>query len=334
MPAPSNRFVALDILKTVLVYGMVAAHLIQLASLRLPQGAAWFSGYIDLITFSGFMFAFGVGVGLPKPESAKPVGARIWPALVMLGAVYVSSVGYVVLVARQPLAPVLTDLVTLRVLFGYSKFLASFFVLYLVIALARPVLVGIGETPRTLVAVSMLCLAGTLVTTGANIPLIGAVVGSTNYASFPLLAYLPWFLVGIHFGSTGRRPDWLDLLAGFAASAPLAYFLWRTGEMPQRFPPSLLWVIGPGFVLMIYWWVSRLLGRLWPQAAFFLLAPGRHVLAALVISNLAVFGIRRQMFKPISSVPSLIMATAAIMALVTVICLLMDRFDTRRAGRS
>lgn len=334
MPASRNRFIALDVFKTALIYGMVAAHIVQLVSLRLPTEAAQFSDFINLISFSGYMLAFGIGIGLPKGSGRGLLG-RLWPALIMLVAVYVSSLGYTVLVARQTLTPaLLTDLLTMRVLFGYSEFLASFLVLYIVIALARPVLVWIGETPRALVAVSMLCLTATLISTRASFPLIGAVIGSTNYASFPLIAYLPWFFVGIHFGSTGRKPDLLDYLGGLGASAPLIYQLWRTGELPQRFPPSLLWVIGPALALMIYWGGSRFLGRMWPEAGFFLLAPGRHVLAALVISNLTIFTIRHQMFKPIHTVPEVALAVLGVMALVTVAGMILDWIGSPRSSET
>ena len=60
-PAPSSgRAADLDLLKTLLVWGMITAHCIQLLALRPKPPALVISDFINLITFSGFMFAFGV----------------------------------------------------------------------------------------------------------------------------------------------------------------------------------------------------------------------------------------------------------------------------------
>ena len=66
--AVKKRVLYLDLFKTILVYGMVLAHVIQLignniAPLRAANGI---SIVVNLITFSGFMLAFGIGIGSSK----------------------------------------------------------------------------------------------------------------------------------------------------------------------------------------------------------------------------------------------------------------------------
>ena len=167
-----GRLQYLDLLKTLLVWGMIAAHVIQLLGFGLKPWHQAYSDFINLVTFSGFMFAFGLGVGLPSSGTSsrqKTLWQRLWPALLLLLAVYASSIAFVVLADRKPLTPErLADLLSMRVLFGWSEFLASFFVLYLVIAIARPALLWIGRNPFALIAAVGLCLLSTRLVVSIN----------------------------------------------------------------------------------------------------------------------------------------------------------------------
>lgn len=291
-PAPSSgRAADLDLLKALLVWGMITAHCIQLLALRPKPPALVISDFINLITFSGFMFAFGLGVGLSKRD--KGWGQRLGPVLLLLLATWISELAFTVLVDKKPLTPdLLIPLFTLSRLYGWSEFLASFTVLYLVIAVVRPLLVRIATTPMLLALAILACFASTWIVVSQDIPLLATIVGTTNFASFPLLAYLPWFLVGIAFGRDRSRPNRIDWPLATIATAAFVYVLWRQGgELPGRFPPTILWVVGPALPLLLYLAASRAIaatGRV-PQI---LLAPGRHVLASLLLSNLIIFGLR------------------------------------------
>jgi hypothetical protein len=290
----SGRAADLDLLKTLLVWGMITAHCIQLLALRPKPPALVISDFINLVTFSGFMFAFGLGVGLSKRD--KSWGQRLWPVLLLLVATWISELAFTTLVDKKPLTPdLLVPLFTLSRLYGWSEFLASFTVLYLVIAVARPLLLRIATAPLLLAAAILLCFASTWIVISQDIPLLATIVGTTNFASFPLLAYLPWFLVGIAFGRDRSRPNRIDWLLATVTTGAFAYVLWRqSGELPSRFPPTILWVVGPALPILLYLLASRAIaatGRV-PQL---LLAPGRHVLASLLLSNLIIFGLRNQL---------------------------------------
>jgi hypothetical protein len=286
-----GRAADLDLLKTLLVWGMITAHCIQLLALRPKPPALVVSDFINVITFSGFMFAFGLGVGLSKRD--KGWGQRLWPVVLLLLATWISELAFTVLVDKKPLTPdLLVPLFTLSRLYGWSEFLASFTILYLVIAVARPLLVRIATNPIFLGIVILLCFASTWIVVSQDAPLLATIVGTTNFASFPLLAYLPWFLVGIAFGRDRSRPNLIDWLLTTIATVAFAYVVWRQGgELPGRFPPTILWVVGAALPILLYLALSRAIaatGRV-PQL---LLAPGRHVLASLLLSNLIIFGLR------------------------------------------
>ncbi len=317
-----GRAVELDLFKTLLVWGMITAHCIQLLSFRPRPAAVAISDVVNLITFSGFMFAFGWGVGLSRGRP-KSWPARLRPVALLVGATWLSEIAFIALVDKKPVGPELWNVLTLSRLYGWSEFLASFAALYLIIALARPLLVAVGSRWFLLVPAVIACLAGTGIVVSRDLPGLATLVGTTQFASFPLLAYLPWFLIGI-FHARGARPQAVDWVLAAAASGLFALYAAYYGAYPGRFPPTALFVGGAALPLVIYVVACRWAARHLPLPAP-LLGAGRHVLAALLVSNLAIFGLRSLMgFRLGQWWWTPILATA-IIALVTAWAYLLDR---------
>lgn len=307
----------LDLLKSLLIYGMITAHVTQLLTFRPKAELSTFADFVNLITFSGFMLAFGLGIGM-SGERKRPLSDKFKPILMMLLATWVSSLAFVILVDRKPLnAALLTDLLSLRVLYGWSEFLASFLTLYIVIAIVRPLLVWLASQAWILVLAMALCLATTLVVTNQNYPLWATVIGTTNFASFPILPYLPWFLVGIWLGRNNRAPNLIEWAAAAIGTAGFCYLLFTRGELPGRFPPTIWWIAGAALPLAVYLTVSRFLagGNKVPEL---FLVPGRHVLASLVVSNLVIFGARFLYRQPLRVWWTTLLAALAIIVLITI----------------
>jgi hypothetical protein len=209
------------------------------------------------------------------------------------------------------------------------------------------VLVWVAGRPLALVVVSAACFATTLVTMDQGWPLTATLIGTTRFASFPLIPYLPWFLVGIavgrvgasvvgplirpsgtfsHEGRRGWRPGFLFglwLLSG-AATGWLVWSLWQTGQLPGRFPPTVLWIVGPALVLMGYVAVAQALGRL--RLPDWVSLPGRHVLSYLLVSNLTIFAVRNLMGKPVRSVVAWLAVSVALLVAIGVGWLVRERW--------
>lgn len=314
----------LDLSKTMLVVGMVTVHVLQLLSLSMPVWTERVSEFVNLITFSGFLLAMGIGVGLLM---GAPQGwaRRLRPVVMLLGAAYASSLGFALLVDRAPLTVELVlDVVSMRRLFGWSEFLASFFMLYLIIAVARPVLVWVAERPLALAVVSAACFAATLVTMDQGWPLTATLVGTTRFASFPLIPYLPWFLVGIALGRAGEVLTVWHWIGAAVATGWLVWSLWQTGQLPGRFPPTVLWIVGPALVLMGYVAVAQGLGQL--RLPDWVSLPGRHVLSYLLVSNLTIFAVRNLMGKPVRSVVAWLAVSAVLLVAIGVGWLVRERW--------
>lgn len=319
MSQAPGRSAELDLFKTLLVIGMIATHVIQLVGRQLPDWTDRFAEMVNLVTFSGFMLAFGLGLGLAR-GAGKPLMARLRPVVLLLVAAWVSSFAFALLVDRERLtAELALDVLSMRRLFGWSEFLATFFVLYLVVALARPVLVGIATRPSTLAMATALCFA-TWLTLDQGWPLTAALIGTTRFASFPLIPYLPWFLVGIAIGRDGGRLHWWHWLLAGIASTWLAWSISQTGEWPGRFPPTVLWIVGPALPILLYLALAKWLTWLWTLPGW-MTVPGRHVLSFLLASNLMLFASRRLWGRPVDEVWLWLAASAGIIGLIGAIWL-------------
>jgi hypothetical protein len=316
-PSPtSNRAADLDLLKTLLVVGMVGAHVIQLITFRARPEAAIFAEYANLVSFSGFLFAFGIGLGLPKPEGRKrSLWRQLRPSLLLLLAVYASSFAFALLVDRKKLDPqLILDVVTMQRLFGWSEFLATFFMLSLLTLVARPALLAIGRNPWLLAAATLACLATTFYSTGAIVPLLPTLVSHTGFPNFPLLPYLPWFLLGIWYGSHPVRA-W-HFVPALAMSGYLYGVTMQTGQFPNRFPPTILWIVGPAAILLAYLWLCRFVAAR-VSLPDVLLTPGRHVLSFLVLSNIGFFATRYFMGKPVRTTLIAVLVTFGVLVVLS-----------------
>ncbi len=203
--------------------------------------------------------------------------------------------------------------------------------LYVLVAGLRPLLVAMAERPLLLVIAIAACFASTSLTTDQLIPFAGTLIGHRSYASFPLLAYLPWFFVGIRLGRRDGVPGPIDMAVALVASC---YFVWGFWRMqfphpPDRFPPSIAWVVGPAMCLLLYLMVARAITD-WAKVPPLLLAPGRHVLAALLLSNLAIFTAGHFLYKPARSLWMAALLSVGLLVVVTLWCAGIDRLKAMR----
>ncbi|KFL32671.1 hypothetical protein JP75_00480 [Devosia riboflavina] len=313
----------LDLFKTMLVVGMVLIHVFQLLGRSMPDWVVRVEEGINLITFSGFLLAMGIGVGMGS-ERERGLWERLRPVGLLLLAAWISAFAFALLVDRTPLTWALAlDVLSFRRLFGWSEFLASFFMLYLLLALFRPLILRMALDPLSFGLAVALSFASTWITLDLWLPASATLLSTTLFASFPLLPYLPWFLVGIRLWRSGGKLSWLHWALAVLCSGFLALQIHQTGALPGRFPPTVLWVIGPALALALYWALARLLAAHVPNV---LLLPGRHVLSYLLVSNLLIFSARRIWGRPLTAVETWLGSTLGVLVVIGVGWWLLERW--------
>ena len=317
----TDRCVELDVFKTFLVLGMVFAHVVQIVQAPIDGFTAGLSNVINLVSFSGFLFAFGWGTALSaRSGRVRPVWERLQGPAKILLAFYLSGIGAVILTDGNGWSAArILGVVTLMDLPGHSEFLASFFVLSLAMVwLGR----GLGHVVRR-PACLMACVAasaafGCLPFDGPDLPWLTIFVPAPDNTYFPLAPYAMWLFLGAFYADRTEPFGGIDLCLAASATYALLTVASITGSLPSRFPPSTVWVIGPALFLLLYRAASMAIvrriavPRLWTS-------PGRHVLIYLVASNLSLFAVQN-VWGPIARSPWEAAAlTIVLMAAITVL---------------
>lgn len=282
---------SLDLFKGVLVCGMVAAHVVQF----FPSGGGLsevFSTYINLITFSGFMFVFGCTCSIAylfRRISYSALAKKLLKGFVRtIIAFYISGIAYTVLVAGNRSAANIIDVLALQNIPGYSEFLLSFAFIFPVLFVMKPFAEKLnGAVCAVLVIASLLSCSLRFDT--SSLPVLGVFVGGNAFFCFPIFSYMSYFIVGAYLSKKKTPLNWVVLLVAIVGSLLFAAYAWRTGAMPTRFPPSALWVVGGYLFVYAYLLMCRAVKR-W-KIVRMIEAIGSKSLQYLVVSNVVIFSV-------------------------------------------
>jgi len=287
---------AIDLFKGLLVLGMVYCHVLQFFSdpQVYPSGQRWIE-FINLITFSGFVFSFGYASQLAyyaKPfRQAAP--RMVKTAVKTLLAFYISGTAFRLFIDGRVLDwGTIRPILLLKDMPGWSEFLASFtYLILLGMILFHPLRLLVERKWAGFAAAGLLLVTTWLPYGSFHVPQLAPLVGTRDFASFPVLPYFPYYIVGMLFAR--HRIVWdLRVLAGSAAASGAFVWKWlQAGGWPERFPPSIWWILGPALALYGYVLLARLLDRL-SGSLTPLEAMGRNVLWFLVMSNMLIFALK------------------------------------------
>ncbi|MCJ2058263.1 hypothetical protein MKL09_17100 [Methylobacterium sp. J-048] len=313
-----DRCADLDAFKTLLVVGMILAHVVQIVQAPIDTLAGCLSNLVNLISFSGFLFAFGWGTALSCCTArVRTLWDRLkGPAKILL-AFYLSGIAHLVLIDGNGLSAArILSVVTLADLPGHSEFLASFFVLSLA-------MVGLGQwlgpvakkPPFLLLGLAMSALFGCVQVNTLDLPWLRILFGAPNNMYFPLAPYAMWLFLGAYHAG---KPESFDRIALYVAALATWGFLavaMMAGHPPSRFPPSTLWVMGSALFLLLYRAASMSIVRRF-ALPHLLTSPGRHILIYLVASNLALFACQNLFGHVIQNLWQAALVTAAMLIMI------------------
>ena len=290
-----NRNIPIDFFKGILVVMMILAHSLQFfVNLNASVVASKISDYVNLTTFSGFVFAFGyVSYHAYLKKDFLAASKRLFiNMLKLLFAFYISSFAFVVLI-RNPFfsTDIVLDVLLVRWLAGYSEFLFSFVCLMVLCTVLFPLLKRLNST-GALIIIAVSLIATFIPYRDVN-PILGSFIGGTNFAYFSVVQYFGFFVIGIMFASKEIVFDKKALIIGLAATSVFLVYTHVFG-LPSRFPVSAIWIIGPAGFLYIYY----LLANYMPISAKteVLANIGSKSLYYLVFSNILIFALYSSRF--------------------------------------
>lgn len=290
----------IDIVKGILTFQMIFAHCIQFyTDLERNAAARHVSEYINLTTFSGFLFCFGYASYLAyfRKERREVFRRFFRNAGKLLAAYYLSCFAYVIFVEKLPLrTDRILELLLLKRLAGWSEFLFSFVLVMLLQLLFFPLFTEkIKWGLLVMAAVSVISCILPWREAGS---IAGSLVGGRGGAYFPVVPYGIYLLAGVWFAKKQilfRKSIFMIALAGTAWYA--IDYRWISGMQPSRFPLSFPYLAGAAFFLYLYYLLSAVLER---KADAFpvrhLMDIGKNSLFYLLVSNMIIFSLKASSF--------------------------------------
>lgn len=282
-----QRDKSIDLMKSILVVQMIIAHITFFFS---RKGQMSLLGiYTNLVVFSGFMFTFGyvcykAYIAKSNVKLEKHLLKRF---VITIIAYYISGLAYTVLVDGTFNLRILVRILCFQKIPKYSEFLLSFAFIYPLIYIFSKIF-----KKMTSIHYLVLALLSFIFTffdySNIKIPLLGVFIGTTAFACFPIIQYSSYFLAGEYLAKKDKVLDKLILgitLLGFTIFIGSIYIF---KQLPERFPPSIFWIIGGYLFVYTYFILSKYLASCLKETNL-ILSIGANSLIYLVGSNLVIF---------------------------------------------
>ena len=236
----------IDVSRGLLVIMMVYGHVLQFfGDTQLFPLAEDLINVINLTVFGTFVFCFGATAGLAylnKPYRRALPGV-VKTALRAYAVFCLSGIGYRVLRENKPFAVgTVRRVLTLADIPGWSEFLIAFALYSLLLIVGFAALRWLSHRPLASVIVGAVCVACCVwVPYGAVPHPLGLLIGGTDFAYFPVVQYMPYFLAGLLYA----RGERLRLLIAAALCTTAGAVDFVLHGLPGRFPPSWGWILLP-----------------------------------------------------------------------------------------
>ncbi len=300
------RDTRIDCFKGILTVQMILAHCFQFYSnLGMEKGWHFLVDYINLTTFSGFIFAFGYVSYHSYIEKAFPTAIKkiMRNVLRLLAAFYISSFTFVIFIEKMPLRmDLILDILLLRRLAGWSEFLIAFAGVLLLTILCWKLLKS--QNLKFLWIIAGVSILVCLLPHSEVKPILGIIIGGHGSAYYPVLPYYLYFVIGVWFVRKNIKFNWYVLVTAILGTAYMIFdALVLSKGWPSRFPLSLAWLLGAMLFLYGYYLLSGLIGK--NRYFQWLSEIGRYSLSYLLLSNILIFSVKQTKFFKMSSTYSL-----------------------------
>lgn len=253
-----ERDSSIDIMKGFLTVLMVIAHVIQF----FPGGkaSANFSNFVNLTTFSGFMFC--LGYVFPKAYANNPNRQKsmLKNAIKVLICYYIAGFADRAILGKGFNAEVFFRMVLLQTVPAYSEFLLSFvFVFILGIFLFDRIDRLIENKIQFGIVLVFTVLLTSINMESVKSVILCTIVGGNTYTAFPVLQYGFYFLIGFYFSKKDILFSWTVLIISAILTAMFFAFRMSFGILPERFPLTLTYLVGGSlFVYAYFLWCKKI----------------------------------------------------------------------------
>ncbi len=334
--AITNRNLEIDVIKGLLTLCMIFSHVVVLLHNHQNIMLLRINSYIIIVVaFSGFLFCFGFAAWVAYYQKVDiPWDKVIRTSLKCYCAFVISGVAWAVIVDSKPLEfKLFSDILLIRVLPIYAEFLLTFALAIFIGAVFRNFIKSATQNWKNLLITIFFCLAFTFLPTFKKLdPLISVFIGGGDHHSFPLIQYLPLYLLGIF---VARHASWFSVKVYLVGALIGIGLLWLfiTFEALQEFPPSAGWIVSAIGLLCGVSLLAKLIILKFPKMFIqYLNIVGQNVLSYLLLSNLFImFTYSLLKRKPLNDVQIFLYIIAV---LIVIFFIQWVSVDVKRANQS
>ncbi len=300
-----TRVREIDIMKGLLVLAMILCHCIQFFGDESAGLQKYLADFINLTTFSGFLFCFGYVCELIYyQKSFRKAAVKMGKnAVRMLFAFYISGIAYIAFAQRKSFSfERIYRVLLLWEYPGWSEFLASFAAVLAVGIVLYPLMKRMNG--KVFLGITVVSLVGCFLPyEQIHNPYLALLAGSKDYITFPVLQYGVFFAAGVWFCKKKTSWDGKTLAAAVLAGTAFGIYYVSSGSLPGRFPPGILFICGGIAGVYLYRLLSLTLkmaaekSQIINRAVSAIENIGMNSLFYLLMSNLLIFAMEGSKFK-------------------------------------
>jgi|GEM_PF-1252751 len=289
----NQRNLEIDLTKGILTVGMVLSHSFKFLADNSDRSLIFISTITDIVSFSGFLFCFGYAAWIAYLQKDQLPWSNLLKTVIKCYLAFViSAIGFRVLVSSEtPDLSLVARIASVRDMPPFSEFLFAFAVITLLGSILQKFVERATRSWQELTVATIVCVAFTFLPGEIRYdPLISQFLGGKDFIGYPIIPYLPLFLLGVfrarHSEQFSGRYYVLAALTGI-----LLYVVFlASGISLNRFPPSAGWILSSAGLFSVYYLVAHIVDEKFPRfIQRYLNAVGQNVLLYLLLSNLVLF---------------------------------------------
>lgn len=285
--------------------GMIFAHTVQILFIYNDKGGHYFfrliSTFVDITTFSVFVFCFGYVYQLAYfkniNESRRKILKSGYNTLIVY---YISAFCSKMTFSNFTFSSKsVLDILFFFDIPGYCEFLLAFAGISFLCFFFGKTIIFILDNRFILLSLCLFFFLLPFVIPYEKIPIqLGIFIGSSQYFSFPLLQYFPFFLFGASICKhkiSFNIPVFISCLS--LSIIALIYFIQVYGFTfflhisSLRFPPSFFWLIFPSLYVYVLYLLAKKISRF--NLGVFIKRMGANTLTYLLFSNIILFMLKK-----------------------------------------
>lgn len=282
---------SIDYMKGILVILMIFAHISNFfPSFKMFEVI---SLYVNVTTFSGFMFCFGfVSYFAYISKEKKEIKMKLIKSFIKtLICFYISSCVYLFCVSYTFNIYTFLDIILLKSVAGYSEFLLSFALLYLIIYISFKYIKIIISKKIYLIMYTIVSLLLTfipyhLITNN----ILGSIIGTTKFSSFPIMQYSSYFIIGAFIAKNKIIFNKYILIFSILGTAFYYIYYLIFNLIPSRTPPNIFWITGAYLYIYLYYIYCKKVDK--KPFKIGIENIGKNTLLYLIVSNVFIFVLR------------------------------------------